>query len=56
MIKDRDYEQEVDKAKDNLSDLYERGTDAIGGNALEFMDGSLTPDEIAESDLRAGLQ
>lgn len=55
MIKDRGYEQEIDKAKDNLSDFQERGIDAIGGNALEFMDGFLTPDEIAESDLRAAL-
>ena len=43
MIKDRGYEQEIDKAKDNLSDFQ------------EFMDGFLTPDEIAESDLRAAL-
>lgn len=55
MIKDRGYEQEIDKAKDNLSDFQERGIDAIGGNALEFMDGFPTPDEIAESDLRAAL-
>lgn len=55
MIKDRDYGQEIDKAKDNLSDFQERGTDAVGGNALEFIDGFLTPDEIAESDLRVAL-
>ncbi len=29
MIKDRGYEQEIDKAKDNLSDFQERGIDAI---------------------------
>ena len=55
MIKGRDYGQEIDKAKDNLSDFQERGTDAVGGNALEFIDGFLTPDEIAESNLRAAL-
>lgn len=55
MIKNRGYEQAVCKAKENLADLQERGTDAVGGDALEFMDELLTPDEIAESNLRASL-
>lgn len=55
MIKDRGYEQEMIKAKDNLSDFQEHETYAIGADALEFIDGFLTPDEIAESDLRAAL-
>lgn len=29
--------------------------DAIGGNALEFMDSLLSPEEIAESNLRVAL-
>ena len=55
MIKDRGYEQEIDKAKDNLSDFQERGADAVGTDALGFIDDLLTPDEIAESDLRVAL-
>lgn len=55
MIKDRGYGQEIDKAKDNLSDFQERGADAVGTDALGFIDDLLTPDEIAESDLRVAL-
>ena len=55
MIKNRESESAICKAKENLADLRERGTDAIGGDTLEFMDKLLTPDEIAESDLRASL-
>ncbi len=55
MIKDREYEQAIKKAEENLADFQERGTDAIGGDALEFMDKLLPPDEIAESNLRAAL-
>ena len=55
MIKNRESESAVCKAKENLVDLQDRGTDAIGENALEFMDKLLTPDEIAESNLRASL-
>ena len=55
MIKNRKSELAICKAKENLVDLQERGTDAFGENALEFMDKLLTPDEIAESNLRASL-
>lgn len=55
MIKNTEYEQEVGKAKENLADFQERGTNAIGEDALKFMDKLLTSDEIAESNLRAAL-
>lgn len=55
MMRDRDYALEINKAKDDLADFQERGTDAVGADALGFMDDLLTPDEIAESDLRVAL-
>ena len=55
MMRDRDYEREINKAKDDLADFQERGADAVGADALGFMDDLLTPDEIAESDLRVAL-
>lgn len=51
----KEYEQEIDTAKANLADLQERGADAVGGDVLELMDQVLTPEEIAESDLRVAL-
>lgn len=47
--------KEYEKAKANYEDLKARGEDAIGENALEFMDSLLTEEEIAESDLRVAL-
>lgn len=55
MMRDRDYEREINKAKDDLADFQERRADAVGADALGFMDDLLTPDEIAESDLRVAL-
>lgn len=55
MMRDRGYEREINKAKDDLADFQERGADAVGTDALRFMDDLLTPDEIAESDLRVAL-
>ena len=42
-------------ARSNLEDLKVRGSAAVGDDALAFMDSLLTPDEIAESDLRVQL-
>jgi len=39
----------------NLADLKERGASAIGDDVLEFMNSILTPEEIAESDLRVAI-
>lgn len=55
MMRDRDYEREINKARDELADFQERGADAVGTDALGFIDNLLTPDEIAESDLRVAL-
>lgn len=43
------------QAKSNYADLSVRGADAIGGDALQFMDTLLTPEEIAESNLRVAI-
>lgn len=43
------------QAKTNIADIKVRGEDAIGTDALEFMDALLTPEEIAESNLRTAL-
>lgn len=50
-----EYTQEIETAKVNLADLQKRGSDAVGGDVLEFMDQVLTSEEIAESDLRVAL-
>ena len=55
MKADKEYAQAIAQAKINFSDLKERGVDAIGGNVLEFMDSILTPEEIAESNLRVSI-
>lgn len=50
-----EYAQAIEQAKINLADIKERGESAIGGDVLEFMNSLLTPEEIAESDLRVAL-
>ena len=55
MREDREYTAAIEKAKKNISDIKERGAAAIGDDVLSFMDGFSTPEEIAESDLRAAL-
>lgn len=55
MKADKEYAQAVAQAKVNYSDLNERGADAIGENVLEYMESILTPEEIAESELRVSI-
>jgi DNA-binding XRE family transcriptional regulator len=38
-----------------FDDLQKRGVDAIGEDALAYIDGLLTPEEIRESNLRVAL-
>lgn len=52
---DKEYSWAVTQAKENLTDLNGREADAVGGNALEFMENILTLDEIAESNLRVSI-
>lgn len=43
------------QAQTNYEDLQQRGSAAIGDDALAFMDSLLTPAEIEESDLRVAI-
>ena len=45
----------IQQAQENLADLKKRGRAAIGGDALAFMDTLLSPEEIAQSDLRVAI-
>lgn len=55
MNTDREYKQALAQAKANFADLQERGAEAVGDDVLEFMQTILTPEEIAESNLRVAL-
>lgn len=55
MKKNRQYSNAIAQAKRAVSDIKLRETQAIGEDALDFMDSFLTPEEIAESDLRISL-
>ncbi len=55
MEMNKGYEKELKVARKNLTDLQKRGNNAIGEDALEFMDQALTTEEIVESDLRVAL-
>lgn len=55
MTTDKEYIQTLEQAKVNMADVMKRGDDAIGANALEFMDALLTDEEIAESNLRVAI-
>ncbi len=47
--------KEFMQAKENFDDLQERGAEAVGSNALEFIDAMLTNEEKTASDLRVAL-
>jgi Predicted transcriptional regulator with C-terminal CBS domains len=55
MKTDKEYMQAVAQARENYDDLKERGANAVGADALEFMESILTPEEIAESELRVAI-
>lgn len=49
---DKDYNKAIKEAEEKLIDVKKRGQDALGDDALEFMDSLMSPDEIEKSDLR----
>ena len=51
----KDYDKAIKEAKEMVLDIKKRGQDALGDDALEFMDSLMSPDEILESDLRVHL-
>lgn len=48
----KDYNKAIKNAKEMVLDIKKRGQEALGDDALEFMDSLMSPDEIAKSDLR----
>lgn len=55
MMMNKEYSQAITQEKENLTDLNERGAEAVGGNVLDFMESILTKDEIVESELRVSI-
>lgn len=51
----KEYREALAQAEANLADARERGQDASGEDVLAFMDTLLTPEEIAESNLKISL-
>ena len=51
----KDYNKAIKEAEEKLIDVKKRGQDALGDDALEFMNSLMSSDEILESDLRVQL-
>ena len=50
-----EYNTAIEQAKTKMADVINRGNEAIGEDALAFLDTLLAPEEIAERDLRVAL-
>lgn len=48
----KDYDKAIKEAKEMVLDIKKRGQDALGDDALEFMDSLMSQDERDKSDLR----
>ncbi len=51
----KNYDKAIEKAKEMTLDVKKRGQEALGDDALEFMDSLMSQDEIDKSDLRVQL-
>ena len=51
----KDYNMVIKEAKEMVLDINNRGQEALGDDALEFMDSLMSSDEIEKSDLRVQL-
>ncbi len=51
----KNYDKAKEKAKEMALDVKKRGQEALGDDALEFMDSLMSPDEILKSDLRVEI-
>lgn len=49
----KNYDKAIEKAKEMTLDVKKRGQEALGDDALSFMDSLMSSNEILESDLRA---
>ena len=52
---DKDYDKAIKETEEKLIDLKKRGQEALGDDALSFMDSLMSSNEILESDLRVQL-
>lgn len=50
---DKDYDKAIKEAEEKIKDIKKRGQEALGDDALSFIDSLMSPGEIAKSDLRA---
>ena len=55
MMMNEEYSTAIKQAKERVKDLKERKKQAIGGDALAFMDSLLTQEELEESNLQVAL-
>lgn len=51
----KDYDKAIKEAKEMVLDIKKRGQEALGDDALEFIDSLMSSDEIEKSDLRVQL-
>lgn len=49
---DKDYDKAIKEAEEKIKDIKKRRQEALGDDALEFMESLMSPDEIEKSDLR----
>ena len=55
MKTDTAYSEALEQARVNMDDAKARGAAAMGEDVLAFMDSMMTPEEVAESNLRVAL-
>lgn len=55
MNNDKEYTKAIKQANKNIKDIKKRGSEAIGTNALNFMDKLLTLEEINKSNSRVTI-
>lgn len=49
---DKDYDKAIKEAEEKIKDIKKRRQEALGDDALEFMDSLMSQNEIEKSDLR----
>ena len=54
-IKDKQYNDAIERSIEILKDIKERGNDALGDNAVDFIDSLMAVEERSERDLRVAL-
>lgn len=52
---DKDYDKAIKEAGEMVLDINNRGQEALGDDALSFMDSLMSSNEILKSDLRVEI-